>query len=334
MFAVVTACSVPDLDATGKRCPCGDGAVCDPCTNSCVPEGALPDSCDDDPLAAVQVSELLAEWSTPNQIRWSWTLGADDDPDKLVGYRLVVARSEADLLDETGSALVFSEIENPELRGYFLRHTDGLDPVTSTLTDGLEPDVVYFARLQALDTAGRVASTNVAQHRTQEEERGEHIVFDVAPVPEVEPPDLTYAASCTDGSGCYRWTCVGEEVCYDNLRLRDGSIVLNELVTEGRFNTTAFVEFVLELEGSPSDWSDLRVWLDGEEGPHVMKGITYRSTAAIAGPRTYQIPLRVLIHGGEALSYEMLDQPLYETGVGLSVDPDATATIHRVRVAW
>ena len=110
--------------------------------------------------------------------------------------------------------------------------------------------------------------------------------------------------------------------------------MLSQLVTEGRFNTTAFLEVVLELEGSPSDWSDVRFWLEGEPSPHAMKGLTYRSNASIPGARTYQFPLRVLTAGGEALSYEALDQPLYETGVGLFVEPGATATIHRLRIAW
>lgn len=334
LACIAAACSVPELDATGKRCPCGTGAVCDPCTNTCVPPGALPDSCDDDPLAAVQVSELQAEWSTPNQIRYSWSLGTDDDPDKLVGFRLVVATSEEDLLAETGSARIYTEIENPELRGYYLRHTNGLDPVTSTFADGLDPEIVYVARLQAIDTAGRIASTNVAQQRTQSEERDEHMVFDTAPLAEVAPPELLYSGACGEGSSCYAWTCTGDDVCYENLRLRDRVTVLSELITEGEFNTAAFLEVVLEVEGAPSDWSDMRLWLDGDMHPHALKGLTYRSTAAIPGPRTYQVPLRVLVLGGETLAYPALDQPLYETGVGLSVEPGAAATIHRLRIAW
>ncbi|MEM1031808.1 MAG: hypothetical protein AAGN82_15760 [Myxococcota bacterium] len=333
-MTVASACVIPDLRATGKACPCGAELVCDPCTATCVPAGSERDNCDSDPLAAVQVTNLIADWSTPNVIRWSWQLGADDVPDQLVGFRLVVATSVAEVMSESGSARVYTNKDSPELRAYYLRHTNGLDPVISTFSDQLEPSTLYFARLVATDTAGRVSATNVAQQRTQEPAVGSLDVFDGDEVAATQPA-LDFSTMCaTPARGCYSWQCEGDAPCYENLRLRPAAFTLGEHITEGQFATTAFLEVTLEVQGSPSDWSEIRLWLQAEAGPHRLNGVTFRGDADLPGPRVYQVPLRVLQRGGDPLAYATIESPVYETGVGLSLDARASATIHRLRFVW
>lgn len=41
-LGVAVACSLEDIDFTGKQCPCGDGFVCDTATSTCVRPGAAP----------------------------------------------------------------------------------------------------------------------------------------------------------------------------------------------------------------------------------------------------------------------------------------------------
>ncbi|MAQ13985.1 MAG: hypothetical protein CMN30_04215 [Sandaracinus sp.] len=40
---LLVSCALPDVDLTGKACPCGDGYQCDPATDSCVVDGEAAD---------------------------------------------------------------------------------------------------------------------------------------------------------------------------------------------------------------------------------------------------------------------------------------------------
>ncbi len=340
-MAGVAGCTVDDLAANGKRCPCGEGAVCDPCTDTCVAPETLPERCDNDPLAAVRVSNLRGDWATPNVVQWSWDLGIADDPDQLASFRLVIAESEEDVLSESGTARVFTAAENPELGRYLLPRAESPDPVVKTQTDGLEPTVSYFARLFALDTSGRVSSTNIATRLTQDEAiRGELVVFADQAVPLTQPDDLSLGTDCgVTGDGCYQWqqSADCDSGCFENLRLSDLSIDLGGAIQAGPFETSAYLEFAIAVDAAaPSYWSDARLWLrdmPGTTDAHAVRALTFRTSSDYPGYRTHQLPLRVF-RSDKLLTYEDLSLSLEEFGIGGTWVAGATVRIDSVRIVW
>lgn len=340
--AASPGCTVGDLVADGKRCPCGDGAICDPCTDTCVPPALVRVRCDDDPLAAVHVSDLRADWATPNVIHWSWTLGADDQPDLLTGFTLVVAETEEDVLTGEGTARSISADDNPELGAYMLRNTTDPNPVDHTMSYGHDPATTYYARLIARDASGRVSTTEIAERRTQEPSTGGRIdLFVDAPVPSVLPLDLTFEARCGDGGGaCYQWTapptCPEDGTCYENLRLRNLPVTLADEIAPGPLETTAYLEYRVAIEGTiPAYWSEARIWFSGAPGPHGVRGFTTRATPGDDGGRTYQLPLRIFTRGSAgAVRHDDLATSLQEVGVGGRWAPGSVVRFRNVRVFW
>jgi Tol biopolymer transport system component len=60
LFALVLcACRVPDVDLSGRMCPCIDSYVCDPATQTCVRE--LPDGAADAPLGPFSLPQPISE---------------------------------------------------------------------------------------------------------------------------------------------------------------------------------------------------------------------------------------------------------------------------------
>ena len=44
LVGLLVSCAIPDVDLTGKACPCGEGYGCDPATDTCVVEGEEVDA--------------------------------------------------------------------------------------------------------------------------------------------------------------------------------------------------------------------------------------------------------------------------------------------------
>ena len=337
------SCAIGPLDSVDKVCPCADDFICDPCENRCVPRGKSTNCAwTDDPEAAVQVGVLTVEWATPNQARWSWSLGKNNVPDQFVGYQLTIAQTEEDLLGLTGTARTVTAAENPELGRYALPRASGDEVVTGTIVNDLLPDTVYQARLVAIDSIGRRSVSNVASVRTQDP-----AVLGMATIySEVldvgHPLPAEFMQSDTDsfaGSSCYRWQQQdGCGACWENLRMAGIDVDLSA-VTPGAFANSAYLEFSVALQAETSSyWSEVRLWLKDDQAQQVLATfapITYPAVGDGVVYRTYQLPLRAFDDEGTALTGDhILTLPLHEVGIGGSWDDGAVVRVDEVRIFW
>jgi len=191
--AVVASCAIPDLDLTGKACPCAAGYVCDETTNVCVsslspradggPGDAAPaaDAARPDVAAPrVVVTNLRAAWATPNQVRWEWD--ATGEAAAFDSYVLEVASTEADL-EKGAPRNVFTRTQRPELSAFDARGSGGGGGARVwSVADTLEPGTRYVARVKALDVTGGVSLSNIATTSTAAAPRAAlKVVFDGQP---------------------------------------------------------------------------------------------------------------------------------------------------------
>jgi hypothetical protein len=284
---------------------------------------------------AISIANLHAVWGTANSIRWEWE--ATGNADALLSYTLVVATSEKDLLTRSGSAVVFSAKENPELGTFYLPRTGGKDQVVGTMTDGHAPETPYYALLEATDTSLLAQRSNVAAGRTTVAPTGEVVVFSEAATAGSSLPDsFVLTAGCgLQGSTCYSYTSKcqdGGPICFENLRRRGLELDLGG-ISEGNLATTAFYEFAVACSGDHSYWSNGRLWLGGSAEPtglFVYDGFSIRCDDRY---RVVQLPLRIFA-GDSPLTYPDLARGLYEFTVGGFWSHGAQVRIDEVRIRW
>jgi hypothetical protein len=302
----LVGCVAPSVDLSGKHCPCGDGYACGT-DDTCLALGG-----------AIQVSNLRAAWSTPNQIRWNWD--ASGDPEQFREYQILVATSQAalDPRDAT-TATRFSVAQNPELDHYLLPRTGGEDQVLATTTDLLQPSTLYFAQLLAIDALGRASLSNTVSASTTDPAVNRIVIFeDQKPAGYTLPGAPIYALSndrpfegtsdfeyvalppCTDGSTCGmpKTTCdpccaPGSTACNQNLRFHQMGLSLNP-IGGGTYAKSAYLEFALASDATvPSYWGEAYLWYgDGSANSTSwsMEPLTYRADDQY---RVIQVPLRV-----------------------------------------
>ncbi len=304
------------------------------------PTIAADSSTEVDPTAgtgspAIDVGELRAGWTTPNQIRWDWD--ASGEQNGFFAYELVVGPSEQDVLDESEATYLWTSADNPELAHYLLPKTGGADPVVSTTTVGHDPDTVVYARLRARDTAGGVSYTNVAQARTTVPPSREIVLIADADTPGYSIPaefvlsnDRPYA-----GPSCYRWqaNCGGEPECWENLRRQEMSLDLSQIST-GNYLTTAHLELALAVEGTATTWwCDVYLWYDGSSTEKIASYNAW--TAKVDGEyHLLQVPLRVLAMGDTPAPPSELAFGLFGFNVGCLWSDGAVVRVDEMRIRW
>jgi len=159
---LVAACSVDDLDLTGKRCPCVSGFVCDTATNTCVtslggdasvPTDAEPD--DAAPLGGFTISTFTSTWTTSRSVRWDWEVSGNAD--QFAEYQVIVGGSEAAVRSRDSTTTTFDRRINPELGSYGGRDVvpPGAPARGWTVTDRHNVARKVFARLIVRDKEGR-----------------------------------------------------------------------------------------------------------------------------------------------------------------------------------
>jgi hypothetical protein len=336
-----SACTISDLDLAGRPCPCLDGWVCDPGTQTC--RTLASDE------GAVDVVSFKADWSTPNAIRWSWEVsGSEAD---FHAYELVLGESHEEVAQRTR---VFTGDENPELDRFTLPRTDGEDPVISTITRGLVPDTEYFAQLLVFDTANKMSSSaNVAQKRTALAPIDSiEIMADQAPptLGWVQPMCLTLDDQAFAGSQAYGyahrcdrvWNDVVQEYmvqatcnapqepqpeCWENLFLEGMAMPIDaSRFTAGAYEA-AYLEFVLRIDDSHHAWwasTGLRPVGFGTALPGFF-GITFRASGEY---ELYQFKLSTL------LSHEQILAGLETFFVGGAWEDGATIHFDEVFIRW
>jgi hypothetical protein len=352
------ACSVGDLELAGKACPCAEGWQCDAASNVCVPmavsgqggggsgSGGAPsgggglggDGGSGTPgPGAIQVTDLHVVWTTPNWIRWEWA--SEGTPDELLRYELVTGTSAEDVESRTGSAIVWTAEQNPELGRFFLPATGGEDQVIATMTDEHLPSTEYYGALTAVDTANRRSTSNVAAGRTSDPPGHELVIFSDEATPGYSIPDTFVLSDRDPYAGTHHYdyqleSCAEptEPMCFEILR-RQGLGTDLTGITQGAFSTTAYVELALASGGpTPSYWSQLRIQVgtDGDADSYLLGAWTIRADGDY---RLYQFPLRAIGWDGP-MPYEALARGLHELGVGGNWTAGVPTMVDEIRIWW
>jgi len=342
----LAACSVEPVPLEGLECPCATGWTCDPGTNTCV-QGEVgacgrPGA---EPSTTITVSEFRSDWSTLNQVRFTWAADGDDD---LFEYEMHIAESDTALAN--GEVLrTVTATENPELARSFLPFTGSADAVLSTIVRNLDGDTRYAARLVAVDSSGRVSCSESVGFRTNPPLSSPGVPLaneshdgDVLPwcLPLVTDSSraaggeafFEYHAYCdaTAGSVCDEPAMTGTS-CWENLRISG----LDEPVrgmSQGDF-LLAFFEVDVAIENSDNGYyADLGLTL--ESGFYIRGGYTL---VADGEYHTYQIPLTD-IEGVDSAPTEMtldsLAGGIRGFRVGTRWAHGATVRIDNAAIRW
>jgi hypothetical protein len=351
VVAATAACVVPEIDLAGKACPCLDGWICDPATETCRRSSASTGTdagsgmTGDVPAGLFDVLSFAGDWSTPESIHWTWSVAGEEAD--FHGWEVRLATSP-EALDAGTDVLVFDGSLNPELDRFTLMNTQMVDAVTGTITDGLDPSTEYFARLHVLDTAGgRSSSLNVAVRSTTAPPNSAVEIFaDESPFPpgfplpeclertDAEPyPGTTHHFSAVlncDVSGVVSCTATpgGAPECFENLRLQGMNLSLSSLAA-GDF-ASAFLEVHVAID-APDDvpahgwWSELAVRGSAGNWPAI-KGVTLRADGSY---RRYQIPLTQL-----GLRADTFDGTVTGFRVGSRWQNGTRIRFDEVRIRW
>ncbi|MEC7525057.1 MAG: hypothetical protein VYE22_34565 [Myxococcota bacterium] len=331
-LALGLAACIPDLDISGKPCPCAPGFHCD--EDRCVPGEAPPDAGQDagpavhdsgtetedagpgdagPPEGRIQVHDLHAEWRTPNSIQWSWSVVGD--PAEFGELILVVAENEDDLASETGTARVIDGSERPSLRLWNRRRTcGGDDQILSVYTDRHTPSTRYVAQLIAIDNRGHRSRSNVAPVTTTPAPIGAVVLFsDERPRGYPLPGEITVSSEApyrTANHLLYAHdSCPPPSpecpqppgFCYQNVRWQD--MRAGALPISGGSFELAYLEMAVAIDApEPSYWSSI--------GLHLREGTSFEvwkiEPFVLRTGTTYdliQVPLHALTRSDMGLDF-------------------------------
>ena len=283
---------------------------------------------------AVQVDNLRATWRTPNTIRWDFD--ATGDGELLLEYELVVGTSEQDVRDRSGSAVVWTKKDNPELGVFRMPYTGSGDEVVFTTTGELQPATEYHAQLIARDTAGHRSASNVAVGSTLPSARVEVVVMaDEQPGPHAADGYTLTTERPYAGTHAYAYesNCSADD-CWRNLNWHGLDLDLGAM-SEGEYRTTAHLEFALALENAGTEYY-CSMWLwygDPDDNSRVAgyHGWTARSDGEY---HVVQVPLRAFEIDGAPVPYADLAGGLHGVNVGCDWAKGATVRVDEWRIRW
>lgn len=319
--------------------------------------GTLEGGATGDCTPRVRVADLHAAWSTPNHIRWEWSveLGTTDT---LQEFRLEHAGSAAALEAGGAEVRVITRDDNPELGFLELPGTTGEDPVRATVIDALTPDTDYAARLIAIDDFGCVHATAIATERTPPPPVGDIVVFADAVAGYVLPDRL---ALVEDPSRAHAGTAYLEyrpqedpecdgvtPVCWQNLRLQGMAIPL-DLGTA--YEKTAYVELALAADTANTPyWAN--AWLrfgtvcdacvadcpaapcSAEQCPACSGYYQAWTVRPSSDYRVLQWPLRAFLRGDAPIPAAESTGGLFGFAIGAAWDPSAVIRIDEIHVRY
>jgi hypothetical protein len=285
--ATALGCTFDDLDHVGKTCPCADGYGCDWATNTCVkPSGAC--------TSLVGMKDFRIGWTTPNSIAWRWdALGNGAD---FGGYRLHYGRGEG---PNAGSEVIeLSSEQNPELGLWEAPYTGDTFLIQLTMAQELEPETLYWARLEARDATGCSYESPIVTATTSQAPPLDQVglvVFDDALPPNVwtgpaeandlvkTDPDKAYA-----GTSYIEWTSDGTSG--ENIQIVEYDFPFSTVGEN--IDRSAFLEFAVYLDQSSNSYYS-RVFIDGS-APTVWRGARLEGFTVKADGQyhLFQIPVR------------------------------------------
>jgi hypothetical protein len=282
-------CTFDDLDHTGKTCPCSDGYACDWESNTCVKPAAGCQS-------LVGMQDFRIAWTTPNSIAWQWN--ALGDGKDFGGYRLHYGRGES---PDTGSEQVqLSSEENPELGLWEAPYTGDTFLIQLTMAQELQPETLYWARLEVQDATGCSYQSPIVTATTDQApplDQTGLVVFDDALPPNVwtgpvVPAELvkTDPANAYAGTSYLEW--VSDGTSGENIQILEYDFPYS-LVGEN-LERSAFLEFAVSLEQTSNSYYS-RVFIDGS-APSAWREARFEGFTVKADGkyRLFQIPVRAL----------------------------------------
>jgi hypothetical protein len=315
VVTLAAACSVGDLDLSGKQCPCAAGWTCDTATNICMQGAVAMDSGSDDAgssdgaapadgqTAGIFVlSNMGPRWATPNSIRWQWSVSGGDST-KFQAYEMVTGTSASDVQTRSGSAVVWTSAQNPELGEYLGPAPFDNGPLTWTVTDQHQPNTTYFAQLTVKDTQGGVSTSGIATTKTTSSNNAAR-VFQGAAMPGYSVPflfDLSTDRPYPGSTRCYKLPgapCGGARTCFRQAERLNLGISLAGITATDAFNN-AFVEFAAAGEAALATASTVEILVGPADCPDAggANDCHWRYQGWIFPTddnqyRLYQIPLR------------------------------------------
>jgi hypothetical protein len=357
VLALASACSVGDVDLTGRACPCADGYVCDLATNRCVTglvndAGPVPpdaadaaDGADAAPIPSlVTVSGLTATWVAPATIRWDWTLaGAAAD---FRAYELVTGPT-ADAVTKRVGVDVLTSSERPELAGFDLRGGKTTGPVAMwTLTDVRAPGAKQLLQVTATDVKGRSSRTAIVAATSAAKTTSQLVIFDGTTARTVVPAGEYLFRTPPGGEPYYFFQadCAGAKTCAKRAELVSLGLDLAPPATP--FTAAAFDRAVLELqvEGNVAVTSfEVSVGIEPGDGTCNLGNPTCRFrfagwTQRSSGRTKLQIPLKELRNDTGPLTFAILQSKgfLVDAFVVSSASwkNAATLNLYDARIRW
>lgn len=325
VIALASACSVGDLDLTGRACPCAEGYVCDLSTNRCVTRLAsdaavvaadaadAADGADAAPVPSlVTASGLTATWVAPATIRWDWVLGG-----AAADFRTyeIVTGPTVDAIDKRVGVDVLTSNERPELAGFDLRGGSTTGPVAMwTLTDVRTPGLEQLLQVTVTDVKGRSSRTAIVGATSAAKTTSQLVIFDGTAPRAVFPAGEYLFRTPAGGEPFYFFQadCAGAKTCSRRAELVSLALDLSPPGTP--FTAAAFDRAVLELqlEGNVAATSfETSVALEPGDGAcnqgnplcrFRFTGWTQRST----GRTKLQVPLKQLRNDAGTLTFAIL----------------------------
>ncbi len=278
---------------------------------------------------------VTGAWSTPRVIRWSWQ--ATGNPTDLSHFALVTAANAKDLLARSGSARVWSKLDNPEL-GHFTLPTSGAsNPVVSTLTRSHQPGSSYVGQLEAVDKAGRSSTTAIVSvstppDNTHEEDR---LLTDSDTKGYSIPSSFT-RSTAHPYKGTHHYAYVAsckpsEPACWENLRRQGLGIALTAL-DQASFSS-ALYEFAIACNGGHSYWTDLQLRFGSGGKLWRFSGWTLRCDGSY---QLFQVPLTAFLRPAEgSLPFSELAPGLDEFfTVGGLWSAGSWVHVDEIRIRW
>ena len=281
-------------------------------------------------VVPVSISGLRVAWSTPHGIRWRWT--RTGDAVDFAQYELVMGPTALDVTTRSGRARVISQEENPELGVYTLPQTGGMDPVVTTLIDGLTPSTHYFAQLVVTHADRSTTATLVAEADTAPMTTTALALFDDAAAIGYSIP-TTFVLSMDRPMAsrtCYRFVSACAErpsPCWEHLR-RQGFNLAAPMPSEAF--TGAYLEVSIASNASvPTYYGTFRLQVGDAvaSDTYQVEGITIRNVDAY---RTYEIPLSAL----PGMTWAETQRGLREVGVGGNWSEGAIVRVDEARIRW
>lgn len=193
-IVALAACSVAELDLTGKKCPCTSGYVCDLTTSTCVvgvPDAALPVDGGADvttgPLLTVKSLAAVPDWKTPGVVRWDFTIEGKA-PD-FKSYRLDVGAKSTSFAEN--DFVSYGPIDRPELGVFDARGRKVDGPLALWTFSRANANSKQFGRLTAVDRNDRSTVSAIAPAQTAAGASSKGTLFDgITPATNPRPAGL------------------------------------------------------------------------------------------------------------------------------------------------